>query len=140
MLKTIQVCDDDPVVRQVIVRLCSPHYTVIEASNGYEALRLIKRRCPDLVILDLAMPGLSGLETLAAYHLTHPLLPTLVLTGADEPEAACKALSLGAHAYVTKPFESAVLLDEIRSMLDSGDPETGRRERPPWRLKPGLAF
>lgn len=137
--KIIQVCDDDAGVRGILVRLLSPHYTVVEASDGREALELIEGRCPDLVLLDLIMPGLSGLETLEAYHRTNPSLPTLVLTGTDEPEAACRALSMGAHAYITKPFDASVLLDEIRSMLESGAPEAGGDERPPWRVKQGAA-
>lgn len=139
MVKTVQICDDDAGVRGVLVRLLSPHYTVIVSGGGDEALALIAERCPDLVLLDMVMPGLSGLETLEAYHKTHPLLPTLVLTGAQDPEVAWRAMNLGAHAYITKPFEAAVLLDEVRSILDSGDPETGGSERPPWRLKSGPA-
>lgn len=139
MVKIVQICDDDAGVRGVLVRLLSPHYTVVLADGGREALALIAARCPDLVLLDMAMPGLSGLETLEAYHKTNPGLPTLVLTGSQEPEVAWRALSLGAHAYITKPFDAAVLLDEVRSILDSGDPETGGSERPPWRHKPDHA-
>ncbi len=135
MAKTVQVCDDDPGVRGVLVRLLSPYYTVVLARGGQEALTLIAARCPDLVLLDLVMPGLTGLDTLEAYHKTNPDLPTLVLTGEQEPEVACRALNLGAHAYITKPFDAAVLLDEIRSVLDSSDPETRGGERPPWRTK-----
>ena len=134
MAKTVQVCDDEPGVRAVLVRLLSPYFSVVLARGGGEALALIAARCPDLVLLDLVMPGLSGLETLEAYHKTNPFLPTLVLTGEQEPETALRALNLGAHAYITKPFDAAVLLDEVRSILDAADPERGGRVRPPWRM------
>lgn len=137
MGKIIQVCDDDPGVRDFLARLLSGHFTVVTASGGTEALALIAERRPDLVILDMDMPGLSGLETLEAYHRVDPLLPTLVLTGAQDPEIAWRALSLGAHAYITKPFDAAVLLDEVRSVLDSAEAKPGGGERPPWRLKSG---
>jgi len=136
MDKIIQVCDDDAGVRDFLARLLSPHFTVVTAGGGREALALIAERRPDLVLLDMDMPGLSGLETLEAYHKSHPLLPTVVLTGAQDPEVAWRALSLGAHAYITKPFDAAVLLDEVRSVLDSADPRSSGGERPPWRLKP----
>lgn len=135
--KVIQICDDDRGVRGILVRLLSPYFTVVEASDGREALELIARRCPDLVLLDLVMPGLSGLETLEAYHRTNPSLPTLILTGTQEPETACRALGIGAHACITKPFDAAVLLDEIRSMLEPGASGAGGGERPPWRVKQG---
>ena len=81
MRKIILVCDDDSGVRRVLACLLSPHYAVIEASDGREALQLIAERCPDLVLLDLTMPGLGGLQALNIYHETHPSLPTVVLTG-----------------------------------------------------------
>ncbi|MBI2789668.1 MAG: response regulator transcription factor [Elusimicrobia bacterium] len=133
--KVIQVCDDDAGVRGILVRLLSPYFTVVEASDGREALERIEARCPDLVLLDLVMPGLSGLETLEEYCKTHPGLATLVLTGEHAPEAACRALALGAHAYITKPFDAADLLDEVRGMLEAGDAGAGGVERPPWRVK-----
>lgn len=136
MGKLIEVCDDDAGVRDFLTRLLAPHYAVVAAGGGREALALIAEARPDLVLLDMDMPGLSGLETLEAYHRSDPLLPTLVLTGSQDPEVAWRALSLGAHAYITKPFDAAVLLDEVRSILDSAEPKAGGGERPPWRVKP----
>ncbi|MDD5302870.1 MAG: response regulator [Elusimicrobia bacterium] len=137
MAKTVQICDDDEGICGVLVRLLSPHYKVTVATCGSEALALIAERCPDLVLLDMVMPGMSGLETLEAYHKTNPLLPTVVLTGDQEPEDARRALDLGAHVYITKPFDSAVLLDEIRAIFASETLERDGSERPPWRVKPG---
>lgn len=135
MAKVVLICDDEPEIRRILMHLLSPHYTVVEAACGEEALALISGRRPDLVVLDMVMPGLDGLGTMKAYRELDPTLPTLVLTGADEPETAIRALSLGAHAYITKPFEPAVLIDEVRSILEASAPDAGSEERPPWRVK-----
>jgi len=137
MNKTIQVCDDDAGIRRLLTRLLSRRYIVTEASGGREALMLIAERCPDLVLLDIAMPALGGLQTLETYRKTHPFLATVVLTGHHELEIARRALELGARAYITKPFDAAVLLEEVRCVFDSGDRDANSRSaRPPWRLKP----
>lgn len=135
MAKIVLICDDEPELRRILAHLLAPRYTVVEASTGEEALALIAKRRPDLVLLDMVMPGLDGLGTMKAYRALDPTLPTLVLTGADETETAVRALSLGAHAYITKPFEPAVLLDEVRSILEASAPDAGSDERPPWRVK-----
>lgn len=133
MRRTVLVCDDDPEMRAILVSMLSRSCDVLAAGCGEETLALIAKRLPDVVVLDMVLPGLSGLETLEAYQRTNPGLPTLILTGKDDAEAAARALSLGAHAYITKPFEKEVLLDAIGSIFDASSPEDG--ERPPWRHK-----
>lgn len=136
MNKTILICDDDSGVRRVLARLLSPHYAVIEASDGSEALRLIAERRPDLVLLDLTMPGLGGLQTLKIYHATNPSLPTVVLTGHQELGIARRALNSGARSVFTKPFSTAPLLDEVRRAVGAETDEIAAQEpQLPWRLK-----
>lgn len=137
MPKTVLVCDDDDSVRAILARVLSPHYAVTGATCGSDALARIREHCPNLVLLDMRMPGLTGLDTLKAYHKTNPHLPTVVLTGDQEPEDAAQALQLGARVYITKPFEAAVVLDEVRRILGTVTQPEDRRERPPWRVIPG---
>lgn len=137
MNKIILICDDDSDVRRLLACLLSPHYTVIEASDGREALRLIAEQRPDLVLLDLTMPGLGGLQTLKIYHATNPSLPTVVLTGHQELGIARRALTWGARSVFTKPFSTAPLLAEVRRAVEAEIDEIAAQEpRLPWRLKP----
>ncbi len=136
MSKTILICDDDAGLRRFLARLLSPRCGVVEARDGREALSSIAERCPDLVLLDMTMPELSGLQALEAYRGSHPFLPTVVLTGEHELDLARRALSLGARAYITKPFDAGELLEEVRFIFESGTREAaGPDLRPPWRLK-----
>lgn len=125
MTKIILICDDDPCIRQVLANLLSPHYAVIEASDGREALQLIAERRPDLVLLDLTMPELGGLEALKIYHETHPSLPTVVLTGHCGLDIARRALDLGARSVFTKPFRPGPLLAEVSRAVEADTEETG---------------
>jgi two-component system chemotaxis response regulator CheY len=135
MSKTILICDDDAGLRRFLARLLSPRYGIVEARDGRKALRSIAERCPDPVLLDMTMPELSGLQALGAYRGSHPFLPTVVLTGEHELDLARRALSLGARAYITKPFDAGALLEEVRFIFDSGSREAASPDlRPPWRL------
>lgn len=92
MSKVILICDDDSDLRRFLKRLLSPCCVVAEAGDGREALALIAERRLDLVLLDMTMPGFDGLPTLEAYRKTRPLLPTVVLTGDRELDAAWRAI------------------------------------------------
>ncbi len=136
MGKRILVCDDDADLRRILVRLLSDEYELFEAADGDEALRLIETVRPELVLLDMTMPGRSGLETLAAYAPRHPGTLTLVLSGVQEIELARRALDLGAVEYVTKPFDPDQLRTDVRRVLGLGDRRGRDQEAPPWRHAP----
>jgi DNA-binding NtrC family response regulator len=135
MGKRILVCDDDADLRRILVRLLCAEYEVFEAREGDEALRLIEELRPDLVLLDMTMPGRSGLDTLADYARRHPSVTTLVLSGAQEIELAQRALQLGAVEYVTKPFDPNQLKLDVQRLLGLGERKKGS-EAPPWRHAP----
>lgn len=93
-------------------------YRIEEASGGDEALRIVRADPPDLVFLDLHMPGMSGAEILGAVRAEPSAAGTCVIVvTADGEEGREKALALGADAYFTKPFSPAVLLKTAAEVL-----------------------
>lgn len=80
------------------------------ARNGYEAISIVDNEHIDVVILDVKMPGIDGLEALRVIKKNHPLVEVIILTGHASPETAVEALSLGAFDYLVKPCDVATLL------------------------------
>jgi cyclic di-GMP phosphodiesterase len=116
----ILVVDDDPMFRRFLGGfLDSLGYQVALAGNGQEALAQVAARPPDLVLLDLDMPGVSGMEVcrrVKADPATR-LIPVLILTGRDASDARLPAWDAGADEYLTKPVRSAELITRCRSLL-----------------------
>ncbi|GIW07447.1 MAG: DNA-binding response regulator [Dehalococcoidia bacterium] len=112
------VIDDDPAVTSVLKRgLSYEGFAVDTASSGAEGLAIARDRPPDLVILDIMMPGLDGLEVLQRLRAADPRLPVLLLTAKDAPADQVRGLEQGADDYVVKPFTFAVLLARVRALL-----------------------
>ena len=125
----ILVVDDDPQIRRVMkATLVSHNYEVIEARTGEEALELMPREAPNLVLLDMNMPGMGGLETCRALRAVSDV-PVIVLTVRDSEKDKVAALDAGGDDYVTKPFGIEELLARIRAALrrSSASPEGGPR-------------
>jgi two-component system KDP operon response regulator KdpE len=113
----ILVIDDEPQIRRVMrVILSGENYEVLEARSGDAALLRFRESLPDLVLLDLNMPGMSGLETCRAIR-ENSEVPIIVLTVRHEEEEKVEALDAGADDYVTKPFGKQELLARIRAAL-----------------------
>jgi two-component system KDP operon response regulator KdpE len=113
----ILIVDDEPQIRRVMrVILASEQYEIAEARSGEAALLRFREFLPDLVLLDLNMPGLSGLETCRAIRETSEV-PIIVLTVRREEDEKVEALDAGADDYVTKPFGKQELLARIRAAL-----------------------
>jgi two-component system, OmpR family, KDP operon response regulator KdpE len=113
----ILVVDDDPQIRRVTrVILTGQQYEFVEARSGEAALLRFREFRPDLVILDLNMPGMGGLETCRAIRETSDV-SIIILTIRDEAEQKVKLLDAGADDYVTKPFVKEELLARIRAAL-----------------------
>jgi CheY-like chemotaxis protein len=101
----ILVVDDDPSVLSVLKRgLAYEGFAVDTASDGVEGLRVAGERSPDLVILDIMMPGLDGLEVLRRLRVADAQLPIVMLTAKDAPADQVAGLERGADDYVVKPF------------------------------------
>jgi len=104
----ILVADDDPAIRKALGLILAP-YDVVQAGDGAEALRLFEARGADLVLSDLQMPGMSGLELLRRVKAADDTAAFIILTGAGTVENAVQALRLQADDYLVKPFN----VDEV---------------------------
>lgn len=101
----ILVVDDEPEVRDLLRRFFTrKKYTVLTAESGAECLATLERDEVDAVLLDVTMPGMSGMEVLARIHATRPDLPVVMVTGMTDEELAKETLAKGAFDYVMKPM------------------------------------
>jgi len=113
----ILVVDDDPQIRRVLrTALIAQGYEVADARNGEEAVEKLHVEKPDLVILDMNMPRMNGLETCRSIRTTSEV-PIIMLTVRDAESDKVGALDAGADDYMTKPFSSPELLARIRAAL-----------------------
>ena len=102
----VLVVDDEPEVRQVLLEfLSSRGYDVTAASGGAEAVALVESVRPDLVLLDVAMPEMDGVETLRRIVAIEPSLAVIMVTANADIGVTSKLLALGAVDYVPKPFD-----------------------------------
>jgi DNA-binding NtrC family response regulator len=124
--RTVLVADDDDEVRELIAQDLRAHgFEVIEAANGFDALLQVMRARPDIVVLDLLMPRLGGLEALKQIRESAPDTVVVVVTGGDDPSLAAQALFLGAADVLAKPLDLA----RLRAVL--AEPPAPRPKAPP---------
>jgi two-component system, OmpR family, alkaline phosphatase synthesis response regulator PhoP len=115
-MPAILVVDDEPVFREMVTRLLQQEgYQVFQAENGEEAMAYLGRA--DLVVLDINMPRLGGLELLEIIREYDRDLPVLMLTAYDREEDRVKGLSLGADDYLGKPLRAREFLARVRALL-----------------------
>ena len=117
----ILIVDDDAQLRQSFEKLLNAEgHTVKTASSGEAAIALVKDAVPDLVIMDVRMPGMSGLEAFRAIHEIEPKLPVIIMTAYGTTDTAIEATKLGAFEYVLKPPEIPDILALISQALEAG--------------------
>ncbi len=137
---SILVVDDNPVTRVLCSRVLSREgYQVMLAEDGIEALRLVKEKPVDLVLLDVMMPGLDGFDVLEALRKIYPSdrLRVLMVTAKDQSEDVVRAFKLGADDYITKPLDVPVMVARIRVHLRSRPPGDTPPPQSLLELKPG---
>jgi len=116
-MATVLVVDDEPIVREVVVRyLAREGHRTLEAADGEAAKSAIERGDPDLVVLDVMLPGADGLEV-CRWIRARSELPVIMLTARGEEADRIVGLELGADDYVTKPFSPRELAARVRSVL-----------------------
>jgi DNA-binding NtrC family response regulator len=116
LYKKILVVDDDATARRTLERyLTKQNYTVVTASNGNEGLLAVQMDEPDIILSDIYMPGMTGLEMLAKIHERWPDKPVIMMTGQDDMPTTVEAMQNGAHDYVVKPID----LDRMQKILDN---------------------
>lgn len=113
----ILVVDDEETIREVVRRyLERDGYTVREAGDGYQALDIIRETPPDLIVLDLMLPGIDGLTLTQRLRQDHPI-PIIMLTAKGEASDRIRGLDLGADDYITKPFSPQEVVSRVRAVL-----------------------
>jgi CheY-like chemotaxis protein len=119
---TVLVVDDSPEIQRYLRALLElDSYRVETASSGHEALQSLRQgRVPEVVLLDVQMPGMDGLETLRRLQRLRPRPKVIMCSGADDPKKIHEALSLGAHAYLLKPIQHLYLSAAIERCLNEG--------------------
>ena len=131
-MTTVLVVDDEPIVREVVVRYLEREgYRTLEAGDGVLARELVERERPNLVVLDLMLPGMDGLS-LCRWIRSRSDLPVIMLTARGEEADRIVGLELGADDYVTKPFSPRELAARVRTVL--------RRAAPPVLAEARLSF
>jgi DNA-binding response OmpR family regulator len=128
---TILVVDDDPDLRELVgMRLWHSGFSVTIARNGDDAVAALAEQLPDLIVLDVPMPGTDGLA-LCRQLREDPAtadLPVIMLTARSHPAFVLEGFAAGATSYLTKPFSPRELVAEVESLLAGGTGDTYARE------------
>jgi len=128
----VLIVDDDPAFRRALrTSLAASGFDVSEARNGEEALVVLRNKTADIVLLDINMPGMGGIETCRKIRSLSPRIGILMLTVRDAEEDKVQALEAGADDFVTKPYRLREMIARIRAV--------GRRLNPPDEV-PGTVF
>ena len=114
----VMVVDDDPLILNNLKNMLLPYFQVIEANNGEEGFELACKECPDIIISDVEMPIMDGIEMYKRLRSVQPsVVPLIFLSARSEEDDRLKGLSSGAIDYVTKPFASRELLMKLTNIL-----------------------
>ena len=114
--RLVLVVDDDEMIRRLVrAVLEADEFEVVEARDGEMALELASETQPAVVVLDIMMPGIDGVEV--CRRLDHDLVKVIVLTARDDPRLEDECRAAGANAFLTKPFSSIQLLDLLAELL-----------------------
>ena len=123
-MKRLLVVDDDLTLRMLLRDLLENKYEVVEAKDGETALASVSERVPDLVILDIMMPGLDGIEVLKELRKDYSAndLPVILLTAASDDDTTWQGWTSGVSLFLPKPFDPPHLLDWVRRLVPEDSP------------------
>jgi DNA-binding response OmpR family regulator len=128
-MTTVLVVDDEPTIREIVVGyLKRDGYRTLEAADGNRARELLESEAPNLVVLDVMLPGTDGLE-LCRWIRSRSKLPVIMLTARGEESDRIVGLELGADDYITKPFSPRELAARVRSVLRRAEPAQTEEEQ-----------
>lgn len=125
MIKFLIVDDEAGVVEQVKELFEMRNYAVVTATSGERALELIKKENPNIVVLDIRMPGISGMDVLREIKKDYPKTSVIMLTGVEDESTRNMAMALGASGYLTKPYSYSELIDMSRKLIQEICQEEG---------------
>ncbi|MFO8010863.1 MAG: response regulator [Dehalococcoidia bacterium] len=117
----IVVDDDESIRRAMYTILRNEGYEVMAALNGRDALEVTSRRKFDLMFLDIMMPGFNGQDVLTLMRASRPEMPIVMITAFNDPKLKDQAMRLGAHDFVTKPFDMKDIVRLADSIIRSGE-------------------
>ncbi|MBW2646153.1 MAG: sigma-54-dependent Fis family transcriptional regulator [Deltaproteobacteria bacterium] len=119
MFPTVLIVDDEPSILQSLSGVLSDEgFEALTAGNGYEALKMIEEQSPDLILLDIWMPGIDGIETLKEIKRNNPFLQVIIISGHGNVETAVKATKLGAYDFIEKPLSIDKVIVAINNALN----------------------
>lgn len=120
--RSVLIIDDEALFLEAVVKVLARHgITAHGAADGIEGLESLARLKPDVVVLDLKMPGLGGLEVLKRIKETDPLLPVIMLTGHGTVQSGIEAMDLSAFDFLLKPVAVEKLVEAIEEAIRSRD-------------------
>src|SRR5262245_23714138 len=120
MVTTLLIVDDDTTSRKIYCACLEPEgYNILEASNGNEALEIIEREPVDVVLTDVVMEGMDGMELLACARAVRPKMRAVVMTSQRTPAAIIGALRNQVCDFLTKPFELESLRESVQHAMES---------------------
>ena len=118
-MRKIHVVDDDLEIRNLLVTyLTEKGYRLSSSEDGASALDWLEDNKPDMMMLDLCMPGITGMEVMQKAHEIQPKLPIIVISGWADEELARKALRMGAYDFLLKPFDMKTVESHLSTKLD----------------------
>ncbi|MDH3566644.1 MAG: response regulator, partial [Desulfobacteraceae bacterium] len=118
-MSDILIIDDDDQLRKSFNKLLTDEgYRAKCAASGEAGLKIVQQEVLDLVILDMRLPGMNGLETFQAIHKMEPKLPVIIMTAFGTTETAIEATKMGAFDYILKPFDIPEMLVVIKQALE----------------------
>jgi two-component system response regulator MprA len=120
--KRILIVDDEPLIAEVLSEHFKASYEIETASNGTDALAAVLRSRPDLMLLDINMPRMNGVEVLKDVKKIDESIPVVIVTANEQVSVAADALKSGAFGYVPKPFDFRYLDHIVATIFDSARP------------------
>jgi two-component system, NtrC family, nitrogen regulation response regulator NtrX len=119
----ILVVDDEEAIREVLIEFLSSHgYAAQGAENGKEAIQMARSLSPQVVLLDIAMPGMNGIETLKRLRQESPQSAVIMISGHADNDQALQALDLGAYDFIQKPLDFRYLERTLLAKIVTLDP------------------
>src|SRR6478672_2935632 len=119
--KTVLICDDDQGMRDTIAAILQREYRILSVPNGESALSLLKQEDVDVLLLDVRLPGINGLDVLRIVRENYGFVECIVISAISEVETAVQAMKYGAYHYVTKTFEYEELRSLVRNACEHQD-------------------
>ena len=118
----ILVIDDEKDLCFLFKKILTPEgYTVLTALNGYDGIKINQKSDPDIILLDLKMPGISGIETLRRIRKKDSLVIVIIITGYGDAETVREAVDLNVYEYMSKPFNNEMVIKTISEAVASRD-------------------